>query len=116
MKPIVIKMAKWVLGAFFLLFLIGVVPEQAFRIYFDSKKPAGDQSYKIGKKGNPFNTHATDYFYEIYDGLFLEMESHDLLFEQAEDIDNFDSIPLIIITSTYPNGIDMINDSLLEVE
>ncbi|MGO2101798.1 MAG: alpha/beta fold hydrolase [Psychroflexus halocasei] len=275
MKSIVIKIAKWIIGTFFLLFLIGFVSEQAFRIYFDSKKPAEDEFRKVGNreiyvqkqgKGGPtiifepgmggdhtywteiqdelskrtttlsydragilwsdpvdlkslktisndlfqvlektqcpkpyilvghslagitlrrfikkhsddiaeiffidvshplqlkksskklmssikappkwiisflneigairmmysfnafthdvpkdhlFNTHVRDYFYKIYDGLFQEMESNDLLFEQAEDIDDFGTIPLTILTATYPNGMDMINDPLLEAE
>lgn len=67
-------------------------------------------------KDHPFNTHARDYFYKIYHGLFQEMESDNLFLEQAEDIDDFNAIPLTILTATYPNGMDMINDPLLEAE
>jgi pimeloyl-ACP methyl ester carboxylesterase len=63
-----------------------------------------------------FNENVQHYFYKIFKGLIQEMENDKKLMAEAEEINNFGSIPLTIITAKYPNGIENIKDLSLTKE
>lgn len=63
-----------------------------------------------------FNQNVKRYFYRILDGMMQELDNDDKLMQEASQIDNFDAIPLTIITAKYPNGVEGAKDKKLEQE
>lgn len=63
-----------------------------------------------------FNTNVSNYFYKVLPGLLQEYDNDDSLMKEAEQIDDFQGIPLHIITAAYPDGVEQISDTILESE
>lgn len=71
---------------------------------------------KAVSKEHIFNKNVKNYFYKIFDGLMQEMENDDKLMKEANLINDFGAIPLIVVTAKYPNGIENITDQKLTKE
>ncbi|RZJ53922.1 MAG: alpha/beta hydrolase [Flavobacterium sp.] len=63
-----------------------------------------------------FNQNVKDYFYKISPGLFQEMENDKKLMAEAQKINDFGSIPLVVISAKYPDGVENVTDKDLEKE
>lgn len=63
-----------------------------------------------------YNQHITDYFYRSYKTVLQEAREDDAMFEEAGQVTTFGDIPLIIITGTYPDGVDFTKDQRLQEE
>ncbi|WP_281233535.1 alpha/beta fold hydrolase [Flavobacterium gelatinilyticum] len=67
-------------------------------------------------KEHIFNQNVKNNFYKIFDGLMQEMENDEKLMEEAEKINTFGSVPLVVITAQYPQGVENIPNKELEKE
>lgn len=92
-------------------FVTAAVESGIFRILYHNKPFVTDLP-----SDHWYNRHVVDYFYRSYKTVLQEAREDDVMFEEAEQIETFGNIPLVIITGRYPNGVDFTSDSLLQQE
>ena len=62
------------------------------------------------------NKHVRDYFYKSYQTFLKEAQDDDPMFEQAEAISSFGTIPVTVISGAYPEGADFLGEKSLADE